>query len=377
VRVVVVSNDVIPGMGVPVAAPGLRAWGMALGLRALGHDVTIVIDHWIVGQVWRGSVPPPTPPGAVVLPIKRVADYVTAQAVDALVITNSNHADKLGDLGPCRLVYDFFAPKLLELAENVEREDLQRATRSLEERKRAALARSDAVAVNGAKKLGYVRRWLERSGVPDLPVAVVNPGLPHVTPRPTADGPLEAVVSGYLQPWSRPGAWAEAALPLLDSGDLRLHLLVGEHWGGRGARQMPEEMRRLADHPAVVAHGLLRFGDFRGLLAGCHLSIDVFDRNPERELAMVTRSVVALSCGLPVLHVPFTEVSPWISEYDAGWLVDEDDVPAMREILEKAAADLDTLIPSRAGAVAVSERVLDPAIAASPLAELIQSVVGR
>jgi hypothetical protein len=376
VRVVVLSNDVIPGMGVPVAAPGLRAWGMALGLRELGHHVTIVIDHWIVGQVWRGTVPAPTPPGAAVLPIKRIADYVRAQAVDAVVITNSNHADKLGDLGRCRLIYDFFAPKLLELAENVEREDLERAKQALTERKLAALARSDAVAVNGARKLDYVREWLQRSGVPDLPMAVVNPGLPHVTPRPAGDGPLQAVVSGYLQHWSRPGAWAEAALPLLDSGDLRLHLLVGEHWGGRTARQMPEEMRRVADHPGVTTHGLLRFGDFRELLASCHLSIDVFDRNPERELAMVTRSVVALSCGLPVLHVPFTEVSPWIREYHAGWLVEEHDVLAMREILAKAATDLGTLVRPREGAVAVSERVLDPAIAAAPLADLLRRVVG-
>ena len=140
--------------------------------------------------------------------------------------------------------------------------------------------------------------------------------------------------------------------------------------------RLPEEMRRVADHPGVVTHGLLRFGDFRDLLASCHLSIDVFDRNPERELAMVTRSVVALSCGLPVLHVPFTEVSPWIREYDAGWLVEEHDVLAMREILAKAAADLGTLARPRAGAVAVSERVLDPAIAAAPLADLLQSVVG-
>jgi hypothetical protein len=378
VRVVILSKDVIPGMGVPVAAPGLRTWGMALGLRALGHEVTILIDHWLVSTVWRGTVPPPMPRGSGVMQIKRVADYVRTHAVDAVVITNSTNVERLGDLGRCRVVCDFFAPKMLELSENVEREDLEDAKRLLTERKVAALARSDAVAVNGAKKLSYVREWLARSGVPDLPIAVVNPGLPHVAPRAASDGPLQAVVSGYLQPWSRPGAWAEAALPVLDSGEMTLHLMVGEHWGQRSTPQgMPEEMRRVAEHPAVVTHGLLRFGDFRDLLARCHLSIDVFDRNPERELAMVTRSVVALSCGLPVLHVPFTEVSPWIQEYGAGWLVEEHDVAAMHEILSKAAANLGTLDRPREGAVAVSEKVLDPAVAASPLADLIQTVVGR
>ncbi len=50
---------------------------------------------------------------------------------------------------------------------------------------------------------------------------------------------------------------------------------------------------------------------------------------------------------------------------------------AMREILSGAAANLGTLDRPRDGAVAVSENVLDPAVAAAPLADLVQSVVGR
>jgi hypothetical protein len=155
-----------------------------------------------------------------------------------------------------------------------------------------------------------------------------------------------------------------------------LHLLVGFHWGQRRARAtMTPEMKRLAEHPAVRRHGLLRFGDFRSLLANCHLSLDVFARNPERELAMVTRSVVALSSGLPVMHVPFSEVSGWIDEYDAGWLVDEDDPAAMGAILREAASDLSTLKAKRAGAVAVAGEVLEPSIAAQPLEEIIREIV--
>jgi hypothetical protein len=375
VKIAILSNDLIPGMGMPVAAPGIRAWGLALGLRELGHDVRIIVDGWMVSQTWRSTVPPPLPQGCTILFPKRIREYVRSHGVQALVITNSNHAANLGDLGDCRLVYDFFAPKMLELAENVAREDLAEAIAALEQQKLAALAMSDAVVVNGAKKLDYVRDWMARSGVADRPVAVVNPGVPPMPPVPPTTGPLQVVVSGYLQSWSRPGAWVDAVLPLLDEGNVDLHLLVGSHWGQRHTRvTMSPEMQRLADHRAVRRHRLLRLGDFRRLLARCHLSLDVFARNPERELAMVTRSVVALSCGLPVMHVPFSEVSGWIQKYDAGWLVDEDDVSAMRSVLQGAAADLSTLEPKRTGALTVAREVLEPGVAAQPLERILRDI---
>lgn len=373
-KIAILANDVVPGLSLPVAAPGIRAWGLAEGLRAHGHEVTLLINSWQVDQVWAGRVPAPTPPGAVMIVPRRVHDFVQAHGIEVLVITNSNHIDSLGDLGDCRLIYDFFAPKMLELAENVDREDLAEATEQLERRKLAALGRSDAVIVNGAKKVDYVRDWLTRAGQPDLPLAVANPGLPPVAPQPADSETLEVIVTGYLQPWSQPGAWTRVIRPLLDRGEVRLHLLVGNHWGQQGEIAMHPDLAALADHPGVVRHRLLRFHDFRALLARCHLSIDVFTRNPERELAMVTRSVVALSCGLPVMHVPFTEVSPWIEEYDAGWLVEADDEESMRTHLEEAVRDRSALDRRRAGAVAISQEILEAELAAEPFDALLHGM---
>ncbi len=374
-RIAILSNDVVPGMGLPVAAPGLRAWGMAEGLRAHGHDVTVIIEPWLISTVWTAPVPPPTPRGCVAIRPKKIADYVRVHGTEALIICNSNHARSIGDLGDCRLVYDFFAPKVLEMSENVAREDLEEALAKLEQNKLDAIGRSDAIAVNGAKKVPYVREWMARGGVPDLPLAVVNPGLPPMESTPPTDGPLRAIVTGYLQPWSRPGAWAAAVLPLLDEGLMTLDLLVAHHWGQRQTREsVPQELQRLLEHPAVERHGALRFGDFRKLLAGCHLSIDVFTRNPERELAMVTRSVVALATGVPVLHVPFTEVSPMIEEYDAGWLVDGADPVEITSVLHDLAVDRPRVAAARDGAQRLAREVLAPAAAAAPLSDLVEKI---
>ncbi|NYG56870.1 glycosyltransferase [Nocardioides perillae] len=361
-------------MGLPVAAPGLRAWGLALGLRALGHDVTVVVDRRVIARVWTRPTPPALPRGSIILWPGHLDRYVRTHDVDALVVTNSNNVRRLGDLGRCRLVYDFFAPKMLELAQedHPDEETAAAALALLESRKLAALARSDAVIVNGAKKVPYVRGWLERAGVPELPLGVVVMAMPTEAPRSADDGTLRAAISGYLQPWSRPGPVLSTLAGLLDRGDLTLDLMVSGHWGYTRTVSLHPELQALTSHPRVVRHAPLPFGDFRRHLASCHVSVDVFARNPERELAMVTRSVVALSCGLPVLHVPFTEVSDLITAYDAGWTVDPDDTAELRAALVGAIEDPEVLRSKREGALHLARELLEPSRAVVPLHEILQ-----
>jgi hypothetical protein len=50
-RVFIVSNDIVPSLGMPVAAPGLRAFGLAEGLRANGANVkTLVVKGFVDRQ---------------------------------------------------------------------------------------------------------------------------------------------------------------------------------------------------------------------------------------------------------------------------------------------------------------------------------------
>ncbi|GII97636.1 glycosyltransferase involved in cell wall biosynthesis [Sediminihabitans luteus] len=376
-RVVVFSNDVVPGMAMPVAAPGLRAWGLAQGLRAHGHDVTLVVDDRVVARVWRRGVPPATPRGTVVLSPQDLQTYANAHRADALVVTNSNPVRWLDDGLRARLVYDFFAPKVLEFEEKMPTlppSVARRQREGLVRQKIDGLRRCDAVVVNGAKKLPYVQSWLERAGVPGTPTALATMALPLHPPRRRTEGPVELVVSGYLQPWSRPGAWVEAVLPLLDAGTARLHLMVAHHWGATEVGALPDSLARLAAHPATTQHGTMDFREFRGLLAGCDVSIDVFARNPERELAMVTRSVVALSCGVPVMHVPFTEVSPMIEAYGAGWLVDEDDVEAVGSALGAVVRDRGELVRRQDGAQALAQDLVDAREATRAMSSLLEEV---
>jgi glycosyltransferase involved in cell wall biosynthesis len=373
-EVVIIANDVVPGMAGPVAAPGLRAWGLAQGLRSHGYQPLLVVDARVAGNAWPGRVPSPTPRGTLPLDPSLFAPLIRSRRPAAVIMTNSNHIDALGDLTGIPLIYDFFAPKMLELAEHADTSGRARERARLEDRKLRGLRASRAVIVNGAKKVSYVGQWLERAGNAGVPTAVVNMPLEPTESTVPQSGPVRLVVSGYLQPWSTPGPWADAVRPFLATRQAILHLLVANHWGGEGARaSLPDMFRSLASLPNVRIHGLMDFSDFRRLLARCHVSLDLFARNPERELAFVTRTAVAISCGLAAIHVPFTEVSELIGQDDAGWLVDSDDADAISQVLHEAIDEPELLHRKRHGARTLSGR-LEPQEAVTPLVRLLEGL---
>jgi hypothetical protein len=67
--------------------------------------------------------------------------------------------------------------------------------------------------------------------------------------------------------------------------------------------------------------------------ASAHVAVDVMQRNSERELAFTTRTVEYLWCGVPVLYHDYAELSDYIREYEAGWLVNPEDADAVRHTL--------------------------------------------
>src|SRR5687767_10153503 len=98
----------------PVAAPGLRAFGLAEGLRANGVNVKTLVVRGIVDRQWLRfgrSVPPPSVPDTEILPAKRLSRYFESNAPAVAVLINSNQVDHLRPVEGVRYVLDFFAPK--------------------------------------------------------------------------------------------------------------------------------------------------------------------------------------------------------------------------------------------------------------------------
>jgi hypothetical protein len=381
-KVFVLSNDVVPSLGMPVAAPGLRAFGLAEGLRSNGIETKTIVSRGFVDRQWLRfgrSVPHPTAPHTEIVGANKLRRYLKANAPCTAVLINSNQVDHLGGrIEGVRYVLDFFAPKMLEALYQRGEEYPGEELAALRKRKIRAVELADAFLVNGKKKIPYFLAWMLQADrdVRHLPLEVLNMCVP--TGFSGAAGPVgEGVrfaVAGYLQSWSTLGGWVGVVEGMLDHPKMSLDLLLPWHWGGRAERSHVSkgDLDRVARRPSVRTHGTMSFSEFREFLAGVDVSIDLFQHNLEREYAMVTRSIVSLACGVPVIHPPFTEVSPMIEEYDAGWLIDPDDTAALEGIVRALLEDPGLLRRKKKNARALASEVLEPSVAVGPLLRILE-----
>ena len=121
----------------------------------------------------------------------------------------------------------------------------------------------------------------------------------------------------------------------------------------------------------------MTFGDFQRFMSGIDLAVDLFGWTLEREYATVTRSIVAISCGVAVVHPPFTEVSPLIAEYEAGWVVDPADIDAVDAVFDSIFAGGGEVRRRAGNARRLWAEHFDPEVAVGPLADIILGIGER
>ena len=379
-QVFVISNDIVPGLGMPVAAPGLRAFGLAEGLRANGVRMKMLVTRGFVERQWMRlgrSVLYPTAHDTEIVGASSLARYLKAHAPAVAILINSNQVDHLRPIEGVRYVLDFFAPKMLEElyhhGEGYPGEDLKR----LRERKLRAIKLADAFICNGRKKVPYFLAWMLQADrdVRSVPLDVVSMCVPlSWSGEPGGDEGVRLAVAGYLHLWSTLGNWVEVLERRLDRPGVRLDLLVPWHWGAGRSHASRDDLDRISRHPSVTTHGTMNFSGFQRFLSTVDVTIDLFQHNLEREYAMVTRSVVSLACGVPVIHPPFTEVSPMIAEYDAGWLVDPLDSRTLAVVLDEIIEDPGAVRRKTKNARTLASAILDPAEAVKPLVKILETL---
>src|SRR5690606_28942268 len=77
--------------------------------------------------------------------------------------------------------------------------------------------------------------------------------------------------------------------------------------------------KTLQHHPRVELCGWKPFAELTAEYAEKgHVALDLMQRNPERELAYTTRTMVYLQCGLPVIYNDYSEISHLIRANDCG-----------------------------------------------------------
>ncbi len=345
----IVANDIIPELGGPVAAPGLRASAMAAGLRANGIDAHLLVPADAVDAAWSGRLPPAHGDGWTILDRSDIAHHVARHGHDLVVLTGPHAASTISPTLDVPFVFDHFAPKDLEA-------DAAGAPTEHVEELRAHTARMAAASattwVNGQRKLDALQAELERDDMAASPMVLVEMAVAPTGGIPEDDSPrpLRAGVAGYRQDWSE-GGTADAVNAALDL-DFEVEVLQPYHWAQvtRADPVTPDERVRTTTGP-------LPWRAFGRWLHGVDVMLDVFPQTQERTMAMVTRTVVALAHGVPVIHGVDSECAPLIERWNAGWLPQSlmEWTEALREC-----AQPEVLAEKRLGARQLADDRFDP-----------------
>jgi len=331
-RVLVISSDILPFPGLPTVGSGLRAWGLGQGLSARGHHVRFAMPREALGQAKE-----PLPAEVVELAWEPHTLAHIAQIADPDVIIVCNWP--VLDLLPTENIH---VPIILDQhgPHNIEREyqkygDPEDNAR----RKLNAFRKADFFTCAGKKQLRYFQTWLERAGWNEqerqtrttaLPVSL-SPDLPehHSSGEPTF------VYGGTFLPWQDPSLGLSLLVEELDRRERgKLHFFGGKHpFYPVDTGIFESLLARLKASPRVIVPGTIPRDKLIAEYTRADVAMDVMKRNPERELAFTTRTVEYLWCGVPVIYGDYAELSDYIREYDAGWIVNPEEPEQIRAAL--------------------------------------------
>ena len=332
-RVLVISSDILPYPGMPTVGSGLRAWGVGQGLKSRGHEVLFSMPR-VALEKGRKEI---APSEAIELAWEptTLSRLIRAVDPDAVVVCNWPVLDMLpvGTID-VPVILDQHGPHYLE-------REYQKFGVSDDnaQRKINALRKADFFTCAGQKQLVYFQSWLERAGwtaserlerSAAIPVSL-SPDLPERHP----DDELTFVYGGVFLPWQDPTNGLAALVDVLNQRDRgRLYFFGGKHpVYPVNPGLFDSLLAELTRSPHVLAPGMVSHDDLIARYLRSHVAIDVMRRNPERELAFTTRTVEYLWCGLPVIYHDYAELSDYIREYEAGWIVDPEDRDAIAAVI--------------------------------------------
>ncbi len=84
----------------------------------------------------------------------------------------------------------------------------------------------------------------------------------------------------------------------------------------------------------TTIHRLINYTNLPEIFLNANAVFDAYLLNPERELAMTTRTIDYLSSGLPVIYSDGMYLSDFIKKYDAGWIINPKSTKDLIKVLD-------------------------------------------
>ena len=232
--------------------------------------------------------------------------------------------------------------------------------------------------VNGEKKFGYTLGWLSSINADvSKPIVITNMCLPssigndankQIEKSYNIKSKLTFLLGGHKQSWNQSNINYVELISKISSKGWNIVNVGTPSFASYFESPFAEKFVIEGNH--LENFETLDYYQYQKLLnEKIDIAIDLFSLNRERQLAMVTRSVVALSSGKPVIHPRGTEVAALIEQYDAGWLYkDENEVFG---IIDWIAANPDSLKQKKINVARLYREKFSPIVAVGSLARMI------
>ncbi len=349
-KILVVTTEPLPLPGGLTTGAGLRAWGLAEGLRSAGFHV--IIASPLEGDQAKQQAAAETPdPSVRFFSRSDLGALVENENPDVVVMQHWGLVYALPDL-KCPLVIDLAGPHLLE-RQYWGNQDLHR---DLQE-KLSALRRADFITLGGVFQRHYFYPYLAMAGFditntnfPVIPFSVA-PQAVEGSPAPGSEATF--IYGGAFLAWQNPEKPIRWLLDEVDkAGRGRLLFYGGAHpsMDASGGRFL-SLYQFVKAHPRVEVRGWKPFDQLtKEYAAEGHVALDLMERNPERELAYTTRTMVYLQCGLPVVYNNYSEISLLVQRNGCGWCLDPEDEAGFRTLVQKIIGAPDEVLKLRESA---------------------------
>ena len=329
-RILVVSSDILPLPGLPTTGAGLRAWGLGKALEGKGHKVYFSMPAQAVAgreEIVPGEI------RELAWELETLNQIIHRVSPDLVVVCNWPVAANIGDVN-IPVALDQHGPHLLErVYQRYEGFEINASAKIL------GFEKADFFTCAGDWQRLYFLPWLMQAGfdieqdnIASIPVSL-SPQLPQHSFGPE----VTFVYGGVFLPWQDP---CLALLTLVEKLEERskgvLKFFGGKHpFSAEVGSGIFEELRAsLERSERVIIKPMIPHDELIREYCTAHVAIDLMKRNPERELAFTTRTVEYLWCGLPVIYNDYSELSSYIREYQAGWVVDPEDKEGIAKVIE-------------------------------------------
>ena len=331
-KVLIVTTEMLPGLGYPTAGGGMRAYSIGEGLKSHGFHV----DYSLRDSLLKEK-PLPNKFTALLHNTNNIDDVINNYRPD-VVVFEQWHPLLYYKSNNFPLVVDVPGPLLLEQTYKDPKE-----LNNLAGTKINALSKADVFCCSNSKQKGYWTAWMLLAGVPvsdfnllEVPICA-SPELPPLPPGPKDKNDLRFFHTGIYWPWQNFIPALEILSNIMEEENTgKLEIYGGKHpYHPSDENEKSPFSDSILNNNKVTIHDLVKPEELFEAYTSGGVALEVMSRNPERDLSSTIRTIGFLWSGLPVVISSYSYLVDMINDYKAGWVVNEESPEEIEKIFRE------------------------------------------